>query len=182
MPLVRRASRRSLLRDELQWGSNTWDWGRAPGLLVVVTMGEDEQSDELTEEMEAMALWERHMKQAAERWHEGVSHSGEDYRRGLAEGLGVDEEDVPDETVEHWRESVIETDAEEFAGSIAGEGSDWFVNLYEEVTGNEPPDRVKQSAQEVVDAAQQRAGDEASDEELTTAVHEEIKRRMPESA
>lgn len=45
--------------------------------------------EEVQQLLEAMAVWESHLRRAAEEWHEEVSDSAEEYRRGLAEGLGV---------------------------------------------------------------------------------------------
>ncbi|WP_435179905.1 hypothetical protein [Halorussus sp. AFM4] len=145
--------------------------------------GDDSQtdSDELQEVARAMALWERHLESAADHWHEGVRESAEEYREGLAEGLGVEPEDVPDEAVEHWQESVMETDASEFAGSIAGEGTDWFIGLYEQTTGEEPPPEVEEAAREVQEAALDRLDDDASDEEITDAVQEAVRQRRQDA-
>lgn len=123
-----------------------------------------------------MALWERHLQQATEHWQEGVSQSGEDYREGLAEAMGVEPSDVPDEAVEHWKESVMETGPEQFAGAIAGEGSDWFTGLYERMTGNEPPAEVADLASKIEREALDDVGEDASDEEIVEAVHEVIRR------
>lgn len=141
--------------------------------------GDDSETDpdELTEVAEAMTMWERHLESAADHWHEGVRESAEEYREGLADGLGVEPEDVPDEAVDHWQESVTETDATEFADAIAGEGTDWFVGMYERATGEEPPEAVEDAAREVREEALERIDDDASDEEVTNAVREAVRQR-----
>lgn len=124
-----------------------------------------------------MALWQRHLSDAADRWHEGVEQSGEQYREGLADALGVDPEDVPDDAVENWKEGVAETDPDEFAGAVAEGGADWFAGLYENATGSEPPSEVTDLAREVEREALARVDDDASDEEITAAVREVVRRR-----
>ncbi|NEU57485.1 hypothetical protein [Halorussus sp. MSC15.2] len=141
--------------------------------------GDDSEtaSEELMDEAEAMAMWERHLESATDRWHEGVRESAEEYREGLAEGLGVEPEDVPDEAVEHWQESVMETGPDEFAASITGEGTDWFTGLYEKATGEQPPQAVEDAARDVKQEALDRVGDDASDEEIANAVRQAVRRR-----
>lgn len=136
------------------------------------------ESDELEAVAKAMAMWEHHLETATDHWHEGVQRSAEKYRTGLAEGLGVEPEDVPDEAVEHWQQSVMETGPDEFANAVTGEGIDWFAGLYEKATGEEPPPEVKDTARDVTNEALDRAGDDATDEELIDAVHEAVQRRM----
>ena len=147
-------------------------------------MTENDSADDerLMDEVEAMALWERHLSQANERWKEGVSRSADDYREGLAEAMGVEPSDVPDGAVEHWQESVMNTDAEQFASAMTGEGADWFTGLYERMTGEEPPPEVRDLAREVEEEALSNAGEDASDEEIVDAVRDAVERRRSESA
>ena len=59
----------------------------------------------------------------------------------------------------------------------AGDASGWpraLVGLYEGTTGEEPSERVKEAAREIERAALERAGDDPPDEEIATAVREEI--------
>ena len=135
--------------------------------------------DQLAEEVRAMAIWERHLQHANEQWHQGVSESADEYREGLAEAMGVEPSDVPDEAVEHWQQSVMETGPEEFAGSIEGEGSDWFEGLYRKATGEDPPPELTDLAREIEEEALSNAGEDASDEEIVEAVTEAIQRRQP---
>ena len=143
---------------------------------------DDKQTDEdaLTAEVRAMVIWERHLEQATERWHEGVSRSADEYREGLADAMGVSPDDVPDEAVEHWQERVMETGPEEFATAIAGEGADWFTGMYERVTGKEPPADVRDLASELEREVLDSVGDDASDEEVAATVQEVVSRRRAE--
>ena len=134
-------------------------------------------ADRLTAEVEAMALWERHLENATDRWHEGVSESAQEYREGLADALGVEPEDVPDETVEHWQESVMETGPEQFAAAITGDGTDWFTGFYEQATGERPPAEVVDLASDIEREALSEVGEDASDEEIVRAVREAVRRR-----
>lgn len=126
--------------------------------------------------LQAMAIWERHLRTAGEEWQEGVEDSAEEYRRGFAESMGVDPEDVPDEAVERWQEGVAETSAEEFSQSLADEGADWLAGLYESETGHEPPEAVMEAAQVVEDEIRQ-AGDDVSDEELADRMRQAVRQR-----
>lgn len=75
----------------------------------------------------------------------------------------------------------METDAGDLTGSVAGEGSDWLVGIYEGVTGREPPDSVKEVARDVEERALDRAGDDPSDEEILDAVRDELRRTVQET-
>lgn len=140
------------------------------------------ETDDLRAEAEAMALWEHHLQDAAASWREGVSGSADDYREGLAEAMGVEPEDVPDEAVENWQESVMETDAREFARSVAGQGTDWFTGLYESATGEEPPPEVEELAAEIEREALAAVDDDASDEAIIDAVEDAVGRRRAEAS
>lgn len=137
----------------------------------------DPDPDQLAAEVEAMALWERHLERATAQWHDGVSQSAEEYRDGLADALGVDPDDVPDEAVENWQAGVMETGAEQFASAITGEGSDWFTGLYESATGDKPPAEVEALAREIRQEALERSDEGATDEALVQTVHELVRER-----
>ncbi len=131
----------------------------------------------MQDELEAMAIWESHLERAADKWKQGVTESQDDYRRGLANFLGVSENDISQNVSHRWDESVEQMSPEEFRQSIEGEGADWLVNLYEGVTGNQAPDRVQQAAEQIEQELQTRASDDASGEELISHVREEIRQR-----
>lgn len=139
------------------------------------------EADRLEHLLEAMVIWERHLQESVEQWHEGVSESAREYREGLAAGLGVEPEEIPDETVEHWKEGVMETGSEAFATAIRDEGADWLVGMYEGVTGRDPPPHVQELAEHVERVALERAGEDASDEELANALREALRARVAES-
>lgn len=66
---------------------------------------------------------------------------------------------------------------EEFRQSIEGEGADWLIELYEGVTGEEAPRRVREAAQQVEQEAMNRTSEDPSGEELVGALREEIRNR-----
>lgn len=128
-------------------------------------------------ELEAMALWEAHLERAADQWKQGVTESQDDYRRGLARFLGVNENEISEQVSHDWNESVTRMDPEEFRQSIQGEGADWLVGLYEGVTGQQAPDRIRDLAQRVEEETMQRASEQPSGEELVSHMREEIRQQ-----
>ncbi|WP_435179903.1 hypothetical protein [Halorussus sp. AFM4] len=132
---------------------------------------------EIQQELEAMAVWESHLERAADQWKQGVTESQDDYRRGLANFLGVSENEISQNVSQEWDESVTQMSPEEFQQSIEGEGADWLVNLYEGVTGNQAPDRVRQAAEQVEQEAMNRSSQNPSGEELMNHLREEIRQR-----
>lgn len=139
-------------------------------------MSADDQQN-LQDELEAMAIWEAHLERAADQWKQGVTQSQDDYRRGLARFLGVNENEISQQVSHDWDESVTQMSPEEFRQSIEGEGADWLVGLYEGVTGNRAPDRIRQAAEQVEQQTLQRTSQEPSGEELVSHMREEIKNR-----
>ncbi|NEU57483.1 hypothetical protein [Halorussus sp. MSC15.2] len=133
--------------------------------------------DELQQELEAMAVWESHLERAADQWKQGVTESQDDYRRGLANFLGVNENEISENVSHEWDEGVSQMSPEEFQESIEGQGADWLVNLYEGVTGNRAPDRVRQAAEQVEQEAMNRSSQQPSGEELMNHLREEIRQR-----
>ncbi|WP_435182000.1 hypothetical protein [Halorussus sp. AFM4] len=142
-----------------------------------MSAGQGGSQNEMQDELEAMALWESHLERAADQWKQGVTESQDDYRRGLANFLGVSENDISQNVSHQWDEGVSQMSPDEFRQSIEGEGADWLVNLYEGVTGNQAPDRVRQAAEQIEQEVQSRASDNASGEELMNHVREEIRQR-----
>ena len=124
-----------------------------------------------------MAIWESHLERAADQWKQGVTESQDDYRRGLARFLGVNENQISENVSHQWEEGVNNMSAEEFRQSIEGEGADWLTGLYEGVTGQQAPDRVRQAAEQIEQEVQNRASNDASGEEYMSHVREEIRNR-----
>lgn len=132
----------------------------------------------MTEEMEAMAIWESHLQNAAEKWQQGVEGSEDKYREGLAEFLGVDENEISEQVSHEWQEDVTQMSPEEFAEAINNEGADWLTGLYEGVTGREAPEEVRQVAEEVEQNAVQEG---ASGEELAENIRQQVQNRAEQS-
>ena len=74
------------------------------------------QIDQLSDEMDAMANWETHLKEVWQ-WQEGVSLDGDDYRKGLAEFLGVSGDQIAENIPEDWQE-IPQMSREEFADAV----------------------------------------------------------------
>ena len=124
-----------------------------------------------------MAIWESHLERAADQWKQGVTESQDDYRRGLANFLGVNENEISENVSHQWDERVNDMSAEEFKQSIQGEGADWLIGLYESVTDQSAPDRVREAAEQVEQEAVSRSSDNPSGEELMSNLREEIRNR-----
>lgn len=135
----------------------------------------------IQDELEAMALWEAHLERAADQWKQGVTESQDDYRRGLANFLGVSENEVSENVSHQWDESVSQMSPEEFRQSVEREGADWLTGLYEGVTGKQAPERVRQAAQQVEEEARSRSSQNPSGEELINHMREEIRNRAHQS-
>lgn len=135
----------------------------------------------MQEELEAMAIWESHLERAADHWKQGVTQSQDDYRRGLANFLGVSENEISENVSHSWDESVSNMSPEEFRNSIQGEGADWLIGLYEGVTGQTAPDNVRQAAEDIEREVQDRSSSGATGEELMSHVREEIRQRAHQS-
>lgn len=157
-----------------KWQSRRWPYEEHARLLVV-TMSMEEGN--VQDELEAMALWEAHLERAADQWKHGVTESQDDYRRGLAKFLGVSENEISENVSHEWDESVSQMSPEEFKQSIEGEGADWLTGLYEGVTGQRPPERVRQAAEQIEQEARTRSSENPSGEELINHLREEIKNR-----
>ena len=74
------------------------------------------QIDQLSDEMDAMANWETHLKEVRQ-WQEGVSLGEDDYRKGLAEFLGVSEDEITENISDDWQE-IPQMSREEFADAV----------------------------------------------------------------
>lgn len=133
-------------------------------------------SEPSEEELQAMAVWENHMKHAGEKWKEDSGASVEAYKEGISEAFGSDEEKI-EEMARKWREGIEDTSAEEFESSIEGEGSDWLINLYESVTGDEPSSEVRELAREIEQESMDDFDRDLSDEELREKMHQKIEER-----
>lgn len=135
------------------------------------------EQETIQDELEAMAIWESHLERAADQWKQGVTQSQDDYRRGLANFLGVDESEISQNVSHRWEESVTNMSADEFRQSIEGEGADWLTGLYEGVTGQQAPENVRKAAEDIDREVQDRASQGATGEELMSHVREEIRQR-----
>lgn len=124
-----------------------------------------------------MAVWESHLERAADHWKQGVTQSQDDYRRGLANFLGVSENEISERVSHNWDESVANMSPDEFREKIQGQGADWLTGLYEGVTGEQAPERVRQAAEQIEQEVQSRSSQGASGEEIMSHVREEIRQR-----
>lgn len=140
-----------------------------------MSAGQSGEDETLQNELEAMAIWESHLERAADQWKQGVTQSQDDYRRGLARFLGVNESEISQEVSHDWNEAVTQMSPDEFRQSIQGEGADWLVGLYEGVTGRQAPERIRQAAQRVEEQTLQRTSEQPSGQELVSAMREEIR-------
>ena len=122
-----------------------------------------------------MAIWESHLERAADQWKQGVTQSQDDYRRGLARFLGVNENQISEQVSHDWNESVTNMSPEEFRQSIQGEGADWLVGLYEGVTGEQAPDNIRQAAERVEEQTLQSTSEQPSGQELVSQMREQIR-------
>lgn len=132
---------------------------------------------ELQDELEAMAVWESHLERAADQWKQGVTESQDDYRKGLANFLGVSENEISQNVSHEWDQSVTQMSPEEFRETIQGQGADWLTGLYEGVTGKQAPERVRKAAEQIQQEVQSRSSSGASGEEIMSHVREEIRQR-----
>lgn len=133
--------------------------------------------DQLSDEREAMAIWDSHLRSATRRWQEGARDSQADYRRSLADFLDVPEREITDRLSHEWQEDVTRLSPEEFKRTITTEGADWLIGLYEDVTGQRAPERVRDIARRIDETIIADAGDDVSGDRLAERIRDEIRGR-----
>lgn len=120
--------------------------------LVVEAEGRDLEPEEVVEEAEdvddeslqeqiwnAIEAWEDGLMARAEKWQKKSSESEDSYRKGVANFLGVDEDDVSKDTSGEWQRNISAVNPEEYRDAVKGRGPEWFLGIYRGMTGEEPP-------------------------------------------
>lgn len=73
----------------------------------------------------AKKKWERKMANAGRKWKANVSGKDADYKKGIAEFLGVSPDAVNPDVVSSWREGVDLVTESDFQSAVSGKGDKW---------------------------------------------------------